>query len=260
MGPCDTSPVFSGIRLDDHALGVRAPRTRRHALQLLAGTVAGGLVASFAPGRAAAQYRCDSDAVVFSDGFETGGLGRWDAAEGLEIQQYDVYDGDYAVRADSNGQPRFARARLPGTYDDLYLRIWFNAERIPHDEWVYLMKLRTAGDDPILSLAIDDNGTLCYRPDAMYPDDQYVPGEHSDVYVVQGRWHELQARLHVDGSDSWVEVWYDGRLVPDLGNAHYLGNAGVGSIQIGESLSARAFDVRFDNVVAATEFCGNFFW
>lgn len=40
------------------------------------------------------------------------------------MQESDVDVGDYAVRADSNGQPRFARNRLLGAYDGLYLRIW----------------------------------------------------------------------------------------------------------------------------------------
>lgn len=252
----DSSMHPSNHRIGNLARRGDAPRSRRSALRLLAGAAAGSLATASLPRRSAAQYRCDSDAIVFSDGFESGGLGRWDVAEGLVVQQSDVYDGSYAARADSNGQPRFARARLPGSYDDLHLRIWFNAEEIPGDEWVYLMKFRTAGDDPILSLAIDDDSTLCYRPDALYHDGRYVP----DIHVVQGRWHELQARLHVEGSYSWVEVWYDGRFVADLNNSHFLGNDPIGRIQIGESLSARSFDVRFDNVVASIHFCGNHFF
>ena len=174
-------------------------QSRRRSLQLVAGAAAGGLLSRGGAETTWAQYRCNDDAIVFSDGFESGGLTRWDTAEGLTVQQSDVYDGDYAARATSNGQPRFARASLGRSYDDLYLRIWFNAEEIPGDEWVYLMKFRTAGDDPILSLAIDDYGRLCYRPDAAHPDDRYVNGKYSDVSVRLGRWHELQAYVLVDG-------------------------------------------------------------
>ncbi len=242
---------------DALARSLATPRSRRRALRLLAGAATGGLLARTGAASVNAQFRCDSDAIIFSDGFESGDLAKWDYVDGLTVQQSDVYKGEYSARGDSNGQARFARTSLGRTYDELYLRIWFNAEEIPGDEWVYLMKFRSAGDDPILSLAIDDNSTLCYRPDAIYPDGRYVSGEHSDVHVLQGRWHELQAHVYVDGWDSWVEVWYDGKFVPELNNGHFLGFDAIGGIQIGESLSARSFDVRFDEVVAATEYCGN---
>lgn len=258
--PIVSKAVVGNISLSNHmdsrADSLIIPRSRRRVLRLTAGTLAGALFSRSSTGLVQAQYTCDRDSVVFSDGFESGDLAKWDSAEGLSVQKSDVYDGDYAVQADSNGQPRYARTSLRRSYDDLYYRIWFRAPKIPGDQWVYLMKFRTADDDPILSLAIDDNRTLCYRPDARYPDSQYVGGSHSDVYVTGDRWHELQAHIHIDGRDGRVEVWYDGEYVPDLSNWEDLRFNPVGGIQIGESLSARSFDVRFDQVVVATEFCG----
>jgi hypothetical protein len=185
-------------------------------------------------------------------------LGNWDHVVGLTVQQSEVFSGQYAISATSTGQPAFARTRLGGSYRDLYYRIKFNASSLTRDDWVYLMKFRTAADTPILSLAID-SGRLTYRNDVENPPEVLVPGVRSAQEVSLGSWHEVQVHLHIGGADSLVEVWYDGLPLDDMRTTESLGNAPIAGIQLGESLPLREFDVAFDEIVVATSYCGETF-
>lgn len=245
-------------RLDHLTRRLRGQKSRRHVLRSLAGATLSGLALQSRTAISRAEYFCDSSAVVFSDGFESGSLSKWDNPQGLEADQRSVFTGSYAARADSDGQPRFARTGLGGSYRDLYYRIKFNAVQPDEREWVYLMTFRTRSDEPILGFAVLPDGRIVYRNNVMYDPTIKVPGVKSARRVSFGDWHELQARLTIDGRDSRVRVWLDGLAIDEMSNTEDFGSNPIGRIQIGESLSYRTFVVLFDDVTAAEDFCGEF--
>jgi hypothetical protein len=120
------------------------------------------------------------------------------------------------------------------------------------------MTLRTAADEPIVGFAIVSNRRLVYRNNIVNPQRILVEGVQSDTRVTLGEWHELQAHVRIDGDNSLVEVWYDGLTVADLRHTEQLGTTPIGRIQFGESLPNRSFDVVYDDLVVATEFCGSY--
>jgi hypothetical protein len=232
---------------------------RRSVLRALTGGALSGLILHSVSEPSQAQYSCDSDSVIFSDGFDSGTLAKWDNPQGLDVQQGELFAGRYAVRAEGSGEPHFARTGLGGRYRDLYYRIKFNAITIPANEWVYLMTFRTAGDVPILGFAIEEGRRLVYRNNVEDDPSLMVPGVQSATRVTLGSWHELQARLTIDGANGRVRVWLDGYAVEDMSNTENFGSEPIGRIQFGESLSYRSFNVVFDEVVVATSFCGDYF-
>ena len=230
--------------------------SRRGVLRALSrGALAGAMLQIRTPASRAETF-CDRDDIVFSDGFESGRLSAWDNPQGLEVQQREVFGGEYAVQAAGSGQPRFARTGLGGTYDDLFYRIKFNALSIPENDWVYLMTLRTPSDEPLVGFAIVEDRRLAYRNNVVNDPSIMVPGVQSATRVSLGAWHELQAHIHIDGDESWVEVWLDGLALDDMFRYQPLGHTPMGRIQIGESLSYRSFNVIIDEVAVATSFCG----
>lgn len=187
---------------------------------------------------------------IFSDDFESGNLSRWSTVSSLVVQRQEVAAGAYAARGTSSGTPTFARTTLSSTPGDVYYRIRFKVIS-QGANWVYLLKFRTAADASILGVYVSSTGKLSYRNDVVGTDTV------SDTTVVKGVWHELQARVRVNGTSSQVQIWYDGALVTGLNKTESLGTAPVGRLQLGESAAANTYDIAFDSVVADTSCIGS---
>ncbi len=66
----------------------------------------------------------------------------------------------------------------------------------------------------------------------------------------------MQLRARVDGGLGQTEVWYDGARIADLSLQQSLGTTPLARLQMGESTSARSYDMVFDDVAAGTSYIG----
>jgi hypothetical protein len=261
---------MDGKRFDAIAVTLATHGSRRRVLRALIGGAFGGLFSRHRIEGDAAPEACglvDPSAVVFSDDFESGDLSlRWDDVHGLVVQPGKVPGATSTARATSDdGAPTYARAGLGTTdgFDDLYFRVRFKVPKLPPSERVYLLSFRTAADDPILGLGIDDLGQLGYRnhmenqPEVLVE----VVGSPTIVPAVESRscfpdtkmWHTVQVHLRLADGNGRVEIWYDGTQVPGLSNDEAFGIATIGRIQLGESEPRdKGYLIVFDEVVVAT--------
>jgi acid phosphatase type 7 len=181
----------------------------------------------------------------FVDGFETGDLTNWSEPTGLVVQGEEVASGTYAVRAQTSGDPAFARRQLSEPQPELHYRLKFKLiSRDP--DTVNLLKFRTAEDESIVTVGITRQGTLVFRNDIA------EVSARSEMAIAEGEWHELQVRVLVNGDTSEIELWLDGTRVEDLSRIESFGSNAIGYIQLGENSSGTAFDIVFDDVAVDT--------
>jgi hypothetical protein len=180
---------------------------------------------------------------LFADGFEDGALAAWTSVSGLIAQQQFVRTGAWAARATAAGGPAYAVATLPSAQNELYYRIFF-AVLSKGNHSVNLLRFLTGTGHGILRAFVSSSGKLGLRND--------VTGGSttSKAVVASGMWHELQVRLQVGGAASHVDVWLDGVRIGELSGTMVLGAVPIGSIQLGEHVRERSFDVAFDDVTA----------
>jgi hypothetical protein len=184
------------------------------------------------------------NAIIFSDGFESGTLSQWTSGQGLAVQRQDVASGSYAAQGTSQaGGATYARKSLAAPQIDLHYRIRFKLIS-QGTNTLNLMKLRTSSNASILSISINNLGNLSYRND--------VAGAsiNSLVAVSPGNWHTLQVHARVADTMGQVEVWYDDVLVNALSRTEALGTNPVGILQLGENTSGLTYNIAFDDVVS----------
>jgi len=184
--------------------------------------------------------------VVFNDGFESGDLSQWTNVLGLVVQNQQVATDNYAAQGTSAaGGATYARKLLSTPQSDLYYRIRLKAISQGANN-VSLLKFRTAADTSILTLSINNLGQLSYRND--------VAGTsvNSTITVSPGIWQTLQVHVRIADTASQIEVWYNNVLVGALSRTDSLGTNPIGRLQLGENTSGLAYDIAFDDVVAAT--------
>ncbi len=140
--------------------------------------------------------------LLFSDGFESGNFLKWTTVNGLVLQQQEVYAGARAVRATSSGSPTYAYKQLSQTHDELYYRLWFKIMSRGANP-VQLQRFRTTSNAAIMGVSLNSVGRLSIRND--------VTGVStvSTVTVTPGVWHQLQARILINGSAGETEIWLD---------------------------------------------------
>ena len=187
---------------------------------------------------------------AFADDFELGNLSRWSTVSGLTVQQALVDRGQWAARATSDAASGGASAAvlLLGTpISEYYYRTRFQVVTQGANS-VSLLRFRTPGAAAIASVFISSAGKLSYRNDT---NSTFFTSAQS---VSRGFWHEVQARVLVNGASSIVEVWLDGIQV--VTQPESLGTSTIGRLELGDPdpSTGRSFDVVFDNVVADTAF------
>jgi hypothetical protein len=181
--------------------------------------------------------------VLFSDDFESGDLSKWSGASGVTVQTEIVSSGTYAARATATGTPAFAYKTFATSYRELYYRLRFNVQSRGATS-MYLLRLRSAPNNPIMGLYLSPTGVLCYR-------NLLASGNTCSAFrSSQAAWHTALVHVIVNGPASTVEVWLDGNKL--IGATDDLGAAGVGRIELGDRASAKTFDVAFDDVVVGT--------
>ena len=151
-----------------------------------------------------------------------------------------VHDGTYAAQANTTNGNTYAKKILPATYADGYARIYFNL--VSYASQVNLLRDRTSTDTSIGYLFVNTSGKLGLRNDI-------AATTITSVTSVGSGWHALEFHLVINGASSTTEVWLDGVKVNDLSVTTDLGSNLIGRLQIGEVMTARTYNVVFDNVV-----------
>lgn len=184
-------------------------------------------------------------AMLFQDGFESGGLSNWTTNTGLVAQGAVKRDGSFAARATStSGTAEYASKTLSSATNTLYYRT--AVDIVSSSTTVYLARVRGATGTGILGVYVTSAGKL-----STY---NYVTGSStvSTITVSKGTFHTIEVRLSINGASSSLTVLLDGAAVTGLGSsgAINLGTAAAGRVEIGESTTGRTFDVVFDTVQA----------
>jgi len=187
-----------------------------------------------------APVTISTSATLFSDDFESGTLARWTTVNRLALTTLQPYSGLYAARAQStSGTASYAVALLPVAQADTMAEGWFFLAGRGKNDQVTVLRLLTPNGRGLGLVQITANGRLAFRNE--------VTGTTitTSVTVTASTWHQLRLRI-ATGTGSRIELWYDG--TPLLGTSQSFGSNTVGRIQIGEHLTKRTFDVRFDDV------------
>ena len=184
--------------------------------------------------------------LLFSDGFESGGMTSWTQNTGINVLQEEVFDGSYAARATSTGSAKWAYKQLASNQSEVYYRLRFKLINLVSN--VYLMRFRTSTGTSLLGVYVTNTGKLAYRND--------VAGvaTTSTTVVTTGVWHDLQVRVLINGATSQTETWLDGVQIDALSKTESLGSTLIRRIQLGENSTGRTFDVAFDNVTVNANF------
>ncbi len=184
--------------------------------------------------------------LLFRDDFESGDLSNWNwvSPTGLTVQQQQIYDSPYALRATSTSSASWAYKQLGVAQNNVYYRLRFKL--ISQASNVFLMRFRsgtTGTSGGILGVYVTNTGKLAFRND--------VGGTPtiSSTNVTGGVWHDLQTHVFINGASSKVEIWLDGIPISDLNNTESLGTTSIRRIQIGDNSTSPIYDVAFDNVM-----------
>jgi hypothetical protein len=183
---------------------------------------------------------------LFADGFETGDLSKWSTISGLTVQQQVVFDGAWAARMTSTGTATYAYGTLSSPATEIHYSLWFRIVSQGANN-INLLRIRTASKASLGAIYVTGSDSLSVRNDVAAVSTQ------SSTIVTQGVWHSLQVHVLVGGATgSLEEVWLDGVKVDALTRTDSLGTAAVGIVQLGESSTARTYDVAYDDVQVTT--------
>jgi len=209
---------------------------------------AGPYARTFAAPATAKSYMANyyqTSTARFADGFESGDLSKWTTVKGVTAQTAVKYTDGWAAQAHPTTGAAYAVGTLSQTGKDIYLKCRVRIASKGAFE-LTLMRLKTAADAPLLALFVDSNGYLSIRNGLSGAE------VHSATKVPAGAWHRVQVHVKVAGATSTVEVWYGASQLGGLSKTMSLGTTAIGRVQIGDTATGRAYDVAYDDVVAAT--------
>jgi hypothetical protein len=187
-------------------------------------------------------------APLFADGFESGSLSAWTTNAGLVPTSAagDVRTGTWAVEGNTTTGATYAKKTISTTgYTDAYARVAYRLKSQSSQVNLLRMRDNSTGGTSIGYLYLTTTGALGFHSDAA--------NTNTTSTVVPGAgWHVVELHVTVNGTASTVEVWLDGAPASALGLTINLGTAPVGAFQIGETTTARTYDVVFDDAAFGT--------
>ncbi len=186
---------------------------------------------------------------LFADGFETGDLRAWSFSTGLTVEAEDYWSGQYAARGLTDIGATYAYRSLAATYSELYGRVHFKVISQGANP-VTILKLRTATGSSVVAVYRSSSGKLSLRNDAG------GITTYSATDITLGSWHEVQLRARVNGASGESEIWFDGVRIADLAVTQSLGTTPLGRLQIGESSTARVYQIILDDAAVSTTLIG----
>ena len=179
--------------------------------------------------------------LLFFDGFESGNLSLWSSSLGLQAQQGTAFAGLWAARGSSTGTATYALKTLSPTRTSVYFETRFNIAALKKST-VNLLRFRTSTGTPLLTVYADE------PPRRLYYRNEVTGTNFTSVNTDTGIWHDIRAHISVSGTSSLIELWYDGTKI--VTSTQNLGTNPIGQLELGNSVTGRTYDVRFDNVVA----------
>lgn len=217
----------------------RSPRAARLLIVSLIMTVAAVIPATTA-----------SAVDLFTDDFETGNLTKWDPSPTNFIVQSAIRNaGTFAGRATAPSGSAFATKTLASGQTDVYLRSFVNV--VSHNGTIPLLRMSSATNS-LVSLNVNTSDQLIVR--------NLIAAQtrQTGVTMPLGTFVELQLHLHIEGLNSFAEVWINGAKAGGIDGAWNFGTDPIGKVALGvqASGSTAALDVVFDDVVAATTMVG----
>lgn len=187
-----------------------------------------------------------ADSPLFADGFESADLSAWTSSGGLVVQAGDVRSGGYAAEGNTTTGATYAKKTLPATYGDGYARVAFHVKS--QTSQINLLRMRAPDGTSIGYLYLDASGRLGFHNDT-------AATNTVSTTVPAAGWHVLELRLGVTAGV--VGVWLDGASVAVLSAVGAnLGSASIGAFQIGETTTARTYDVVLDDAAFSTSRIG----
>jgi arylsulfatase A-like enzyme len=196
------------------------------------------------PSDPAQVERTGGPTVLFSDGFEGGSMANWSPVWRVTVQSTIVRTGTHAARATASGQPGFARRSLGRAVGSADLASGVRVLSHNASSAVILLRVVGANGIGLARLLVLPDGRLAYRND--------VSGvQRTSTTTMNTAWHRLELRV-TGGTSGHVQVRVDGAIVSGLNLAEDLGTAQVGSVEIGDHVSGRSYDVAWDNVSVTT--------
>jgi hypothetical protein len=196
------------------------------------------------PGTATEQdfaLTVSAPSVIFSDGFESGGLSAWTTTRGFGVETTIVHSGGFAAEANAKSGATFAREVLPSTYTTGYARVWF--EIVSQTSTVNVLRLNNATGVQIAYLDISPAKLLSMTAGKTLT---------STTTVTSGVMHELELSVTLAGKSSTTHVWLDGTLIAALSRTVTLPAAPIGQLQLGQVMSGGTYDVVFDDAAFDT--------
>jgi acid phosphatase type 7 len=184
-----------------------------------------------------------SGPVLFSEGFESGGLQAWAGGSGLAVQQQVVAEGAWAARGTMSGAGAWAYATLLSSVTELTASLRVQVLALSGSSSVNFLKLRSTSGTVLAEVYVTPAGLLGVRNN--------VTGvaTNSAVVLAAGSWRSLSLRALVAGPSSRLEVRLDGVPVPGLQLTTNLGTTSVARVQVGENVSGRTADLAYDAVL-----------
>ena len=181
---------------------------------------------------------------VFSDGFESGSL-QWDTVSGLVDQQSIVHTGSWAARETSTGTATYGYKTLAPASTELWAQSWVYV--VSRSTSANFFGFRTSTGASIVNLYADASGRLSLRNN--------IGGvtTNSTTVASNGAWHRLTLHALVNGTASSVDVSLDGAPVAGLSlTSQNFGTAPIAKLQLGETTTARTYDIVLDDVVVSS--------
>jgi len=182
---------------------------------------------------------------IFSDGFESGGFGAWDAGSALNtiVQSTTVHTGTSGAESNVVSSAYHVLKTLPSSYAEVFVRTYFRLHTKTTNVGVY--RVRTAAGLDIVHLYVDSaTGQLGIRND--------VTGVAtlSGHLLALDSWHAIETRTVINGASSTIQVWLDGADQVALDSTTNLGTTNVGQVMVGDT-NARSLDAFWDDVAVA---------
>jgi chitodextrinase len=183
--------------------------------------------------------------VVFADDFESGGLGGWTSNAGVTAVSAGAHAGTWAARETSTGTATSAYKTLAATSNELWLQSWVYLTS--QSTSVNLVGFSKATGASIVNVYLDGTGRVSLR------NNQGLVTTYGTSKVLPGAWHKVMLHAIVNGTASSLDASLDGVPVPGLTlTGQNLGTTPIGRIQLGDTSTARTYDVLLDDVVASS--------
>ncbi len=183
--------------------------------------------------------------VVFGDDFESGGLGQWTSNSGVTTVSTGAHGGTWAARETSSGAATSAYRTLASTYNELWVQSWVYVTS--QSTSVNLVGFSKATGASIVNVYLDGTGRVSLR------NNQGLVTTYGTSKVLPGAWHRVMLHAVVNGTASSLDASLDGVPVPGLTlTGQNLGTTPIGRIQLGDTSTARTYDVLLDDVVASS--------